>query len=151
MKDNAKTIEEYIEKLPTDQKDSFLKLLETIRQNIPSGFEEQINYGMIGFVVPHKKYPQGYHVNPKDPLPFINLAMQKNHISLYHMGMYTKKDLLDWFLSEYPKHSKYKPDMGTSCVRFKKPKDIPMDLVGELLHKMTLDEWIDLYEQNLKR
>lgn len=151
MKDNAKTIEEYIEKLPTDRKDSFLKLLETIRQNIPSGFDEQINYGMIGFVVPHKKYPQGYHVNPKDPLPFINLAMQKNHISLYHMGMYARKDLSDWFLSEYPNHSKYKPDMGKSCVRFKNPKDIPMDLVGELLHKMTLDEWIELYEQNLKR
>lgn len=150
MKEAVSSIAEYIETLPYDRKAHFLELLETIRKNIPQGFEEQLSYGMIGFVVPKRKYPKGYHVNPKLPLPFVNLAMQKNAISLYHMGIYAKKELLDWFVNEYPKHANYKLDMGKSCIRFKKPTDIPFELVSELMRRITVDEWIELYEENLK-
>jgi hypothetical protein len=110
-----------------------------------------MNYGMPGFVVPHKLYPAGYHCKPEDPLPFISLASQKNSINFYHMGIYSEPKLLKWFTSEFPKHSKKKLDMGKSCVRFKKPEDIPLDLIGELVSKMTPQDWIALYEKNLKR
>ena len=129
MRIDANTVSEYLKNLPEKRKGYFLELLETIRQNIPKGFEEQLSYGMIGFVVPHKKYPKGYHVNPERPLPFVNLAMQKNSISLYHMGIYARNDIQDWFINEYPNHAKYKLDMGKSCIRFKKPEDIPLELV----------------------
>ena len=117
----------------------------------PKGFEEQLNYGMIGYVVPHKIYPDGYHCDPKLPLPFLSLASQKNFIALYHMGIYAKPDLLEWFVSEYPKHCKSKLDMGKSCVRFKKMEDIPYALLEELMKKMTVQDWISCYEKNYKK
>ncbi len=110
-----------------------------------------MSYGMIGYVVPHTIYPDGYHCNPKLPLPFINIASQKNFIAIYHMGIYANKDLLDWFTSEFPKHSNLRLDMGKSCIRFKKTKDIPFELIGELTTKMTCEEWIRIYDSNLKR
>jgi hypothetical protein len=122
-----------------------------MKKNLPKGFQEVMNYGMPGFVVPHKLYPAGYHCKPEDPLPFISLASQKNSINFYHTGIYSEPKLLKWFTSEFPKHSKKKLDMGKSCVRFKKPEDIPLDLIGELVSKMTPQDWIALYEKNLKR
>ncbi len=110
-----------------------------------------MSYGMIGYVVPHKTYPEGNHCNPKLPLPFINIASQKNFIALYHMGMYADKALLDWFVAEYPKHCKTKLDMGKSCVRFKKPENIPFDLIAELVKKMTVKDWISLYETSFRK
>ena len=107
-----------------------------------------MNYGMIGYIVPHSTYPNGYHCNPKLPLPFINLASQKNFIALYHMGIYANPQLLDWFVAEYPKHSTQKLDMGKSCIRFKKMDQIPFDLIAELMQKITVNEWIKCYESN---
>ncbi len=147
----AATPEEYIAQIPEERKAIVEKLRVTIKDNLPKGFEEGINYKMLGYYVPHSKYPDGYHCNPKDPLPFMNVASQKNSINLYHSGIYAKKELYDWFVNEYPKHSKRKLDMGKSCIRFKKIEEIPYDLIAELCTKMTVDEWIEIYESAVKK
>jgi hypothetical protein len=145
------TPEQYIEQLPAERQEAMGKLRKVILDNIPEGFEETINYGMIGYVVPHSVYPAGYHCDPKLPLPFMSIASQKNFIALYHMGIYADQNLLDWFVGEYSKIIKTKIDMGKSCIRFKKPEQIPYELIGELTKKMTSKEWIELYETKLKR
>lgn len=150
MADNV-DVKSYIEKLPEDRQVTINKLRKVISENLPDGFAEEISYGMIGFVVPHSLYPAGYHCTPSEPLPFISLASQKNFISLYHMGIYAKPELLQWFTEEYPKHSKTKLDMGKSCIRFKKPEQIPYELIAELCTKMTPQEWIEIYERNYKK
>jgi len=106
---------------------------------------------MIGWVVPHSKYPGGYHCNPKDPLPFMGLASQKNSVNFYHMGIYGDPKLLKWFTDEHAKASSRKLDMGKSCVRYKKAEDIPLKLIGELAAKISVDDWIARYEKMLKR
>ncbi len=151
MKIPAKSIKEYLENIPEERKPFVNQLRKTVIDNIPEGFEEQLNYGMIGFVVPQSIYPDGYHCNPKLPLPFINIASQKNFISLYHMGIYANPELMKWFVEEYPKHCKRKLDMGKSCIRFKKMEEIPFELIGQLIQKMTVKEWIDIYESLLKK
>lgn len=145
------TVTDYLNNINEDKKSDFLKLRNCIIKNIPKGFEETMSYGMIGFVVPHKIYPSGYHCDPKLPLPFISIAAQKNFIALYHMGIYCEKNLLDWFVNEYPKHTNEKLDMGKSCIRFKKPDQIPYKLIEELVTKIDVKQWIELYEANFKR
>jgi uncharacterized protein YdhG (YjbR/CyaY superfamily) len=139
-------LDEYIEQLSDDRKDAMNKLRETILNNIPEGFEECMSYGMIGYVVPNKLYPAGYHCDPKLPLPFLNIASQKNFIALYHMGIYGSPELLRWFTTEFPKYSKSKLDMGKSCIRFKKIDQIPFPLIAELVKKMSVNDWIKMYE-----
>jgi uncharacterized protein YdhG (YjbR/CyaY superfamily) len=151
MKIEATTPEQYIEQLPDDRKKAISKLRKVILKNLPEKFTEEMSYGMIGYVVPKSVYPEGYHSNPELPLPFINLASQKNHIAVYHFGIYADKNLMNWFLQEYPKHSKTKLDMGKSCLRFKKPEDIPFELIGELVKKMSAADWIKIYQKNLNR
>ena len=151
MQSKAKTPAEYISELPEERKQAMMKLRETILENLPEGFEEEMSYGMIGYVVPHSLYPAGYHVNPELPLPFINIASQKNFIALYHMGIYSDKDLLNWFVKEYPKHAKTKLDMGKSCIRFKNINHIPYELIGKLVSKVNAEQWIKKYEQALKK
>ena len=151
MTSDAKTPEEYINALPPERKEAISKLRKIIVENLPKGFSETIDYGMIGYVVPHSIYPNGYHCKPETPLPFMSLASQKNFVAVYHMGVYAHKELLDWFVNEYPKHCSRKLDMGKSCVRFKKIEEIPYELIGELASKMTTEEWIDIYESNVKR
>ncbi|NER09652.1 protein of unknown function (DU1801) [Muriicola jejuensis] len=148
---DAKTPDEYVSLLPEERKGPLDSLRKTILSHLPKGFEETMSYGMIGYVVPHSLYPDGYHCSPELPLPFMNIASQKNFVALYHMGLYAQKDLLDWFTAEYPKYATRKLDMGKSCVRFKKMDDIPLDLIGELCTKMSVREWIDLYEKNIKK
>jgi len=148
MQSNAQSIEDYINQIPDNQREAFVLLRETILENLPSGFIEEMSYGMIGYVVPHSTYPKGYHCDPKLPLPFLNIAAQKNFIALYHMGIYASPDLLNWFTSEFQKHSKLKLDMGKSCIRFKNGSPIPYTLVGELVKKMEVSDWINLYESN---
>lgn len=150
MISKASTPDQYFEELPEDRKPAMDKLRKVIKDNLPKGFEEGIGYGMPGFDVPHSIYPAGYHCDPKQPLPFIGLASQKNFIAVYHMGVYAKPELLNWFVSEFPKHSKRKLDMGKSCIRFKNPTEIPFDLIGELASKMTVQDWIDQYESSIK-
>lgn len=147
----AKTPQNYLEMIPEDRKAPMSRLRDVINTNIPHGFQESIGYGMLGWAVPHSAYPAGYHCDPKQPLPFLGIASQKNFIALYHMGIYADKNLHDWFVAEYPKYVKTKLDMGKSCIRFKKPENIPFELIGELVAKMTPEQWIDLYETNLKR
>ena len=151
MKADGKTIAEILANLPEDRKEPFTKLHEIIVKNLPKGFEVGMSYGGLGYVVPHTLYPAGYHCKSSEPLPFAGLASQKNSINFYHMGIYANPKLLDWFVAEYPKHSKQKLDMGKSCIRFKKPEHIPYDLIGELMTKMSAEDWITLYETNLKR
>ena len=150
MKYIANSPEEYINQLPEERQDSFNKLRNTIIKHLPLGFEERMSYGMIGYVVPKSLYPAGYHCDPKLPLPFVNIASQKNFIALYHMGIYTDPELLQWFQTEYAQQCKYKLDMGKSCVRFKKMDDIPFDLIAELMEKMTPEDWINRYESAFK-
>jgi uncharacterized protein YdhG (YjbR/CyaY superfamily) len=151
MQYKADSPEHYISQLPEERKAVILEIRKNILENLPEGFEEQISYGMLGYVVPHSLYPAGYHVDPKLPLPFINLASQKNFVALYHSGLYADPNLLDWFIAEYPKHSKRKLDMGKSCIRFKNMDDIPYTLIAELATKMTVDQWVALYEKNTRK
>lgn len=141
----------YISQLPEDRKVPIEQLRKTILDNLPSGFKEEMSYGMVGYVVPHSIFPRGYHCDPKLPLPFMSFASQKNFIALYHMGIYAKKEVLDWFVAEYPKHCKTKLDMGKSCIRFKKPDQIPFDLIAELCSKMTVEEWVTIYTNEIER
>ncbi len=150
MRIEANSISEYYDKVPEERKEYILKLHKTIADNIPDGFEQELGYGMPSFVVPKSIYPAGYHCKPNPPLPFITIGSQKNFIALYHSGIYAKKELHDWFVAEYPKHCKRKLDMGKSCIRFKKPEEIPFELIAELAQKMTVQEWIDIYESAIK-
>lgn len=151
MQSKATTPKAYIKELAEDRKTVISKLRQTILDNLPEGFKETMNYGMLGYVVPHSVYPDGYHCDPKLPLPFINLASQKNHVAFYHMGIYADAKLLKWFTDEYPKHVTGKLDMGKSCIRFKNMNKIPYELLGELVTKMTVDDWIKRYEAAFKK
>ncbi len=151
MQSTAKTASNYIDSLPDDRKKVMTELRKVVKKNIDKSFSEGMGYGMMGYSVPHKIYPAGYHCDPKLPLPFMSIASQKNFIAVYHMGMYADKKLLDWFVKEFPKHSKSKLDMGKSCIRFKKMDDVPVKLIGELASKMTAKEWISLYEKAFKK
>ena len=150
MQSTAVTPKEYLSELPKDRKEVFLKLRQQILDNLPKGIEEAMSYGMLGYVIPHSVYPDGYHCDPKLPLPFMNLASQKNFIGVYSMVIYAKKEIYDWFTSEYAKRCKYKLDMGKSCIRLKKMEDIPFGLIGELTAKISAEEWIDIYETAVK-
>ncbi|MBB1285882.1 DUF1801 domain-containing protein [Flavisolibacter sp. BT320] len=151
MTSTATSAQEYLDSLPADRRAAVSQLRDTIVNNLPKGFSEGMGYGMLGYAVPHSRYPAGYHCDPKQPLPFVSVASQKNFIALYHMGLTAMPNLLQWFQEEYPKHSKTKLDMGKSCIRFKKPEQIPFALIGELMQKVTLEEWIAVYESVIKR
>ncbi|MDO6759978.1 DUF1801 domain-containing protein [Tamlana sp. 2_MG-2023] len=147
----ADSPEDYISQLPEDRVAPIEKLRETILDNLPEGFQEGIQYGMIAYYVPHTLYPDGYHCKPEEPLPFMSFASQKNSINLYHSGIYAIPELYDWFVSEYPKYSTLKLDMGKSCIRFKKVSAIPYELIGELARKLSVAEWVTVYEKALKK
>ncbi|MEO6453974.1 MAG: DUF1801 domain-containing protein [Ginsengibacter sp.] len=151
MTSKASTPQEYINELPGDRKDSITHLRNTIIKNLPKGFKEVMSYGMPGYVVPHEIYPDGYYCDPKLPLPFVGIASQKNFVALYHMGIYAMPELLEWFTSEYKEQSRSSLDMGKSCMRFKKPEHIPHKLIGDLIKKVTVKDWIAVYEKNIKR
>ncbi|WP_242203055.1 DUF1801 domain-containing protein [Aestuariivivens insulae] len=151
MKYTASTPEAYIAQIPENRREAVQKLRQVILENLPQGFEEGMNYNMIGYYIPHTVYPQGYHCNPKQPLPFMNIASQKNSINVYHMGIYAKEDLKHWFVEVYKEQSSKKLDMGKSCIRFKKVEDIPFDLIGQLAGKISAKEWIAYYEAAVKK
>lgn len=151
MRTEGTTPEQLIANCPEERREAMTKLRKTILDNLPVGFKEGIGYGMIGYAVPHSLYPAGYHCDPKLPLPFMSFASQKNFIAFYHMGLYANTELLDWFVHEFQQVSKTKLDMGKSCVRFKKPEQIPFELIGKLVSKMSPEEWISIYEKALKK
>ncbi len=146
MRSTAVTVDEYLASLSDDRRPAMADLRKVVNKNLPKGFQETMGYGMIGWVVPLSIYSAGYHCDPKSPLPFMNIASQKNYIAVYHMGIYSSGPLLKWFQAEWPKHSLKKLDMGKSCIRFKTPEDIPVSLIGELASKMAPRQWIDIYE-----
>lgn len=150
MRSEATTPQQYLDELPEDRKEPIQKLRRQILDNLPMGIEETMGYGMLGYVIPHSVYPSGYHCDPKLPLPFMNLASQKNFIGVYSMAIYAKNELYNWFTSEYAKRCKYKLDMGKSCIRLKRIDDIPYELIGELTSKISAEEWIQIYENSVK-
>lgn len=150
MQYKATSPEDYISQVPEERQETLNKLRKVINSNLPKGFEEGIQYGMIGYYVPHSIYPDGYHCKPEEPLPFMSFASQKNSVNLYHSGIYAVPEIHDWFVNEYPKHCKRKLDMGKSCIRFKKLDEIPFDLIGELSAKLSVDKWIEIYESAVK-
>ncbi|TXE12804.1 DUF1801 domain-containing protein [Seonamhaeicola algicola] len=151
MQYNANTPEDYINQVPKERQAALKKLRQVINDNLPEGFKEGMQYKMIGYFVPHTIYPNGYHCNPKEPLPFMSFASQKHTINLYHSGIYAKKELYNWFVAEYAKHSKHKLDIGKSCIRFKYIDDIPFELIAALTKKITCKEWIEIYESAIKK
>lgn len=151
MQSTATTVDQYIKELPPDRQKAISELRRVIKKNLPKGFKEEMSYGMIGYVVPHSLYPKGYHCDPKLPLPFMNIASQKNFIAVYHMMVYADKNVLDWFVKEFAKNTSAKLDMGKSCIRFKKMETIPFNLIGELAGKFTVDDWINKYEATFKK
>lgn len=148
MKFKSPYILAYYEALPEDRKEPFSKLFTVLESHLPEGFESRLSYGLPTFSVPLSTYEAGYHCKKDEPLPFLSIGSQKNFLAVYHMGLYADPELLDWFTKEYPKHSKYKLDMGKSCIRFKKMDAIPYHLLGELAEKMTAQQWIELYEKS---
>lgn len=151
MRIEASNPDDYIRQIPEERRESFVALRQTILKSLPSGFEETMSYGMIGYVVPHSLYPAGYHCSPELPLPFISIANQKNFIGFYHMGLYASPELMDWFLASYDALNLRKLDMGKSCIRFKKWNEIPMDLLGQLVERVSPEDWIATYEAAFKR
>ena len=151
MKPNNSAVETILENIPEERKEAFNRLHQIIVDHLPAGLEPGLSYGNLGYVVPHSLYPAGYHCKPSEPLPLAWIASQKNSINFYHMGIYADPKLMDWFLAEYPKHSTQKLDMGKSCMRFKKPEQIPFELLGQLMGKMTAAQWIDMYESLYKK
>ena len=149
MQSKAATVDQYLSEVPYERRAAMNQLRKAIKKNLPKGFKETLGYGMMGYCVPHSIYPAGYHCNPKDPLPFAGMASQKNSINFYHMGIYSDPKLLKWFTDEYAKTGLGKLDMGKSCMRFKKPENIPYELIGELCSKITVDKWIKTYETML--
>lgn len=151
MKTDSKDIINYISNAPEERQEALSKLRDTIKNHLPKGFKECMQYNMISYVVPHSIYPEGYHCNPKDALPFISIANQKNFIALHHIGLYASPELVEWFTAEYTKHATTKLDMGKGCVRFKKPEQIPYDVIKALAKKISTKQWIEIYETKLKR
>jgi hypothetical protein len=150
MQSDAKSVPDYLNSLPAERKKIMMDLRKAVKQNLPAGFEETMQYGMISYVVPLKTFPKGYHTTPGTPLPFMSIASQKNHIAVYHMGLY-EGELLDWFTEEWKSYTEKKLDMGKCCIRFKSPAHVPVDLVGALASKITPKQWISMYEQSLKK
>ena len=151
MKPIGTTVAAILENISEERKEAFERLHQIIVDHLPAGLEPGLSYGNLGYVVPHSLYPAGYHCKPSEPLPLAWIASQKNSINFYHMGIYADPKLMDWFLAEYPKHSTQKLDMGKSCMRFKKPEQIPFELLGQLMGKMTAAQWIDMYESLYKK
>lgn len=144
----VESIEAYFSSLPDNRKEPLEKLHQEIIRHLPTGFEVGILDGMINYYVPLSAYPNGYHCTPGEPLPFLALASQKAHIALYHMGIYMDKELNNWFVEKYQEQVPTKLDMGKSCVRMKNPKNIPYELIGQLVSKMSMERYIALYEEN---
>ncbi len=149
MQSKAATVAEYLKELPEDRRAAISKLRAVIRKHLPKGFAEQMSYGMIGYVVPHRLYPAGYHCDPKQPLPFAGLASQKNHMAVYLMTVYQDPELQRFLREQFQAHGK-KLEMGKGCIRFKKLDDIPLDAVGKAIAWVSVADYIIRYEDARK-
>jgi hypothetical protein len=149
MQSKATTVEQYLSELPEDRRKALEAVRQVILKNLDKDYEEGIQYGMIGYYVPHRVYPAGYHCDPKQPLPFAGLASQKNYMSLYLMCVYGNSNHAKWFQEAWGKTGK-KLDMGKSCVRFKKLEDLPLGVIGEAVKRVTAKKYIEYCESALK-
>ena len=149
MQSKASTVEQYLSELPEDRRKALEAVRQVILENLDKDYEEGIQYGMIGYYVPHRVYPAGYHCDPKQPLPFVNLASQKNHMALYLMCIYGESDLSRWFQQAWARTGK-KLDMGKACVRFKKLEDLALDVIAETIKRMPAAKYIEHCEAALK-
>ena len=150
MQSKSKSVKEYLAELPPERRAAIQTVREVILKNLPKGYEEVMQYGMIGYVVPHRIYPAGYHCDPKLPLPFAALASQKNHMAVYFIHIYLHKEAESWFRQTY-KASGKKLNMGKSCVRFEKLEDLPLEVIGKAVAKVPVKNYIELYEKAIKR
>lgn len=145
MQSKATTVAEYLAGLPEDRRKALEAVRRVVRKNLPKGYQEGMQYGMIGYFVPHSIYPDGYHCDPKQPLPFAGMASQKGHMALYMTGTYMSPELEAWFRKAWTADGR-KLDMGKACVRFKKLEDVPLEVVGEAIRRMPVEEFIRIYE-----
>lgn len=150
MQSQASAVTAYLAELPADRKTVVANLRRAIKRNLPIGFVEIMQYGMIGYVVPLAKFPAGYHTTPNTPLPFIALASQKNYVALYHLGLYGNRTLMAWFIKAYAAADVGKLDMGKSCIRFKKIEQVPVELIADLASKISMAEYIAHYQTALR-
>lgn len=157
MQSKAATVAEYLDSLPDDRRAALEAVRDVFLKNLGAGFEEGMQYGMIGYYVPHGLYPAGYHCDPKQPLPYAGLASQKNYMSFYLMSLYLAaggrrpeggSDFEKWFRAEWAKTGK-KLDMGKSCIRFKKLDDLALDVIAEALRRVSAEKYIEQYESVL--
>jgi len=149
MQSKAATVQQYLAELPTDRRAAISAIRDVIRRNIDKTYEEGMQYGMIGWYVPHRVYPAGYHCNPKQPLPFAGLASQKNYMSLYLGCVYGDSAEAEWFRGAWEKTGR-KLDMGKACIRFRKLEDVPLDVVGEAIRRFPAKKWIEIYETAIR-
>jgi Domain of unknown function (DU1801) len=149
MQSKATTVEQYLSELPDDRRKAIEAVRQVVLKNLDKDYEEGIQYGMIGYYVPHRVYPAGYHCDPKQPLPFASLASQKNHMALYLMCVYGESDHAKWFQQAWAKSGK-KLDMGKACVRFKKVDDLALDVIAEAIRRVPAKKYIEVCEAGLK-
>ena len=149
MQSKATTVEQYLASLPEDRRAAISAMRNAILKNLDKDYEEGMQYGMIGYYVPHKVFPAGYHCDPKQPLPFASLASQKNHMAIYLMGIYGQPREEKWFRDAWAKTGK-KLDMGKSCVRFKKLEDVALDVIGEAIRRAPAKAYIQHYESVIR-
>lgn len=148
MANKPTTVDEYLAQLPEDRRQGLQQVRKVILKNLPKGYEEGIQYGMIGYFVPHSLYPSGYHCDTTQPLPFLHIASQKNHMAVYMFCLYIDESEMDWFQDAWAKTGK-KLDMGKSCVRFKKVDDLPLPLIGQAVKRVPVTRFIASYESGL--
>lgn len=150
MQSKAATVQEYVKSLPEDRREAIEAIRAVFRKNLDKGFEEGMSYGMIGYYVPHSIYPAGYHCNPDQPLPFAGVASQKNAISVYLFCLYCDQASTKRFVDEWKKTGK-KLDMGKSCIRAKNLDGLALDVIGDAIKRMKLNDFIRIYESMLKK
>lgn len=147
---SAKTVKEYLAELPEDRRNAIEAVRKTILENLPEGYEEIMQYGMVSYVVPLSLYPDGYLGKKDTPLPYACLASQKNHMAVYLMNIYGDKAAEKWFKEEYKKSGK-RIDIGKSCVRFKKLENLPLEVIGQAVARTPVKKYIELYEKSRKK
>ena len=156
MQSQSTTVAQYLAELPPERRSAIQAVRQVILDSMDPSLEERMNYGMIGYVVPHRVFPPGYHCDPKLPLPYAGLASQKNHMSLYLMAIYTSCEDGEespgarWLRDRWTRDGR-KLDMGRACIRFKKLEQVPLEVVAGAFKKFTVAQYIRQYQKALKR
>jgi hypothetical protein len=150
MARTAQTVDAYLDSLPKERSHALRAVRRVILENLPAGYEEHMQYGMITYVVPHSLYPAGYHCNPEQPLPYASLGSQKNHMALYLMSVYGDPALDQWFRGAWQASGK-RLDMGKSCVRFRTLEDLPLEVIGQVIARVSAKKYVARVEAALQK